>query len=147
MWVKWHKTSPHPLRLSPHLQMSSYQTCHCQRWQLLLPQPHLQLQSRSCRGLHPPQASAMQISNECKQYITTQRTSTEITPRLKSIDASRTQWRYWKDLTFLETSGCQPNGKFRYLMQFAFPNFCTIWKRCSQQKPRQVRYFPIETSQ
>ena len=36
--------------------------------------------------------------------------------------------------------GCQPNGKFKYLTQFVFPNSCAAWKHCSQQKPRQVNW-------
>ena len=45
------------------------------------------------------------------------------TLRLKWIDASRAQCRYWKDLTCSgHKRGCQPNGKFKYLAQFVFPN-------------------------
>ena len=41
------------------------------------------------------------------------------TLRLKSIDASRAQCRYWKDLTCSGNKrGCQPNGKFKHLTQF-----------------------------
>ena len=56
------------------------------------------------------------------------------TLRLKSIDASRAQCRYWKDLTCSGNKrGCQPNGKFKYLTQFVFPNSCTAWNTATNR--------------